>query len=341
MITDFCGVAAFPAAFPIARYRFSARMREPLALPHYAGSLLRGMLGAALRNVACMTRQPTCTGCPLLQTCPYSQLFETPAPVRDTQQRRDFSQIPHAYVVEPPPLGTRALPAGAMLEFHIVLFGKALQQLALVVFALQRGLARGLGRERSSADLMQVDWMDANGTPHSIWNHESPTLQEHPNAIEFIATDVRLISDTSHFAFQSLQLDFYTPLRLQRQEGIMGVQELNPPILMAALMWRVALMQRFHMGQAGCWDRATQITEISAQLHDTRELRWHDARRYSSRQKQEIPLSGVLGRWILYGDENVLLQIYPWLWLGQWLHIGKSVVMGLGGYSIHPHHVSI
>lgn len=91
--------------------------------------------------VACMTRQPTCTGCPLLQTCPYSQLFETPAPVRDTQQRRDFSQIPHAYVVEPPPLGTRTLPAGAMLEFHIVLFGKALQQLALVVFALQRGLA--------------------------------------------------------------------------------------------------------------------------------------------------------------------------------------------------------
>lgn len=141
MTTDFCAVAGFPAAFPIARYRFSARMREPVALPHYAGSLLRGMLGAALRNVACMTRQPTCTGCPLLQTCPYSQLFETPAPVRDTQQRRDFSQIPHAYVVEPPPLGTRTLPAGAMLEFHIVLFGKALQQLALVVFALQRGLA--------------------------------------------------------------------------------------------------------------------------------------------------------------------------------------------------------
>lgn len=274
--------------------------------------------------MACMTRQPTCTGCPLLQTCPYSQLFETPAPVRDTQQRRDFSQIPHAYVVEPPPLGTRTLPAGAMLEFHIVLFGKALQQLALVVFALQRGLARGLGRERSPADLMQVEWMDAHGQPHSIWHHESPTLQEHRNAIELVAANAELASNTSHFAFKSLQLEFYTPLRLQRQEGIMGVQELNPPLLIAALMRRVALMQRFHMGQAGCWDRVTQITEISTQLHDTR--------RYSSRQKQEIPLSGVLGRWILYGDENVLSQIYQWLWLGQWLHIGKSAVMGLGGY---------
>jgi ribosomal protein L37E len=29
MTTDFCAVAGFPAAFPIARYRFSARMREP------------------------------------------------------------------------------------------------------------------------------------------------------------------------------------------------------------------------------------------------------------------------------------------------------------------------
>ena len=53
---------------PIARYRFSARVVDALALPPYAGSLLRGQFGAALRQLACMTRQPSCGGCPLRDT---------------------------------------------------------------------------------------------------------------------------------------------------------------------------------------------------------------------------------------------------------------------------------
>jgi CRISPR/Cas system endoribonuclease Cas6 (RAMP superfamily) len=57
--------------------------------------------------------------------------------------------------------------------------------------------------------------------------------------------------------------------------------------------------------------------------------------RYSSRQQQEMTLGGVLGRWTLHGDEDTLSQIQPWLWLGQWLHVGKNATMGLGGYKLH------
>ena len=67
-------------SLPLARYRFTAIAQAPLQLPPYAGSLLRGQFGASLRQVACMTRQPTCGGCPLLATCPYSRIFEAPAP---------------------------------------------------------------------------------------------------------------------------------------------------------------------------------------------------------------------------------------------------------------------
>ena len=65
---------------PIARYRFSARALDAVQLPHYAGSLLRGQFGAALRHLACMTRQPSCTDCPLRSTCPYTRIFEAAAP---------------------------------------------------------------------------------------------------------------------------------------------------------------------------------------------------------------------------------------------------------------------
>ena len=64
------------STLPIARYRFTARVLDALELPPYAGSLLRGQFGAALRHLACMTRQPSCTDCPLRSTCPYPRIFE-------------------------------------------------------------------------------------------------------------------------------------------------------------------------------------------------------------------------------------------------------------------------
>ncbi|MCS6945109.1 MAG: hypothetical protein RMK97_06815, partial [Sutterellaceae bacterium] len=65
---------------PAARYRLTFQLRDELRLPVYAGSLLRGQFGAALRRTACITKAKTCEGCPLLRTCPYPAIFETPAP---------------------------------------------------------------------------------------------------------------------------------------------------------------------------------------------------------------------------------------------------------------------
>ena len=98
-MTSMAEFAVFPALLPLARYRFTAQVQQPLALPEYAGSLLRGQFGAALRNVACMTRQPTCPGCPLLQTCPYTRIFEAPPPPKGQHALQDFSQIPNPYVL--------------------------------------------------------------------------------------------------------------------------------------------------------------------------------------------------------------------------------------------------
>ena len=31
-----------------------------------------------------------------------------------------------------------------------------------------------------------------------------------------------------------------------------------------------------------------------------------------------------------------LAALWPWLWLGQWLHVGKNATMGMGGYALQP-----
>ena len=330
----------------LARYRFTARVQQSLTLPEYAGSLLRGQFGAALRDVACMTRAPACPGCSLIQTCPYTRIFEAPPPPKGAHALQDFSQIPNAYVLEPPTPGARVLAADEDLVFHMVLIGHAAQQLALVVFALQRALAQGLTRERVHADLLRVELVDAHGTAEPVWTIERPVLAEHTATL--CANPSNLLAATAGFTCASdqnestsLSLHFYTPLRLQSQGQPLGVGQLTPRALIAAIARRTALLMEFHGGNPqapgghSTWgDAARHATADACTLTDTRELHWFDWTRYSSRQQQQMILGGVLGTWTLHGSVDTLSRLWPWLWVGQWLHVGKNATMGMGGYCL-------
>lgn len=316
---------------PIVRYRFTARMLSAVRLPEYAGSLLRGQFGAALRGVACMTRQPTCGGCPLLQTCPYTRIFEAVPPAEHALQK--FSQIPNAYVMEPPQLEDSRLQAGDLLQFNMVLVGDAIDQLALVIFAWQRALSQGLTQSRSAAELVAVEWLpgDDSGagegsTAMPIWQADAPVIAEHTPtlAVPLVPTDVHHIT-----------LQFHTPLRLQHQGQPLRADQLDPHALVAAVARRVALVMEFHARQPHWGPLARDAAHAANNLTDTRHLHWFDWTRYSSRQKQEMTLGGLVGRWTLYGSPDLLGQMWPWLWLGQWLHVGKNATMGLGGYTLH------
>ena len=72
---------------PLARYRFRVRATQPLKLPDFAGSMLRGAFGRSLRKLACMTRRPECKGCPLITTRVfYWKTFKVSAGLRPSQR---------------------------------------------------------------------------------------------------------------------------------------------------------------------------------------------------------------------------------------------------------------
>ncbi len=318
-------------ALLIARYRFNARVVDTLQLPPYAGSLLRGQFGAALRHLACMTRQSTCAECPLLQTCPYTRIFEAPAPEQHQLQR--FSAIPNAYVVEPPPpaidgtqhANERWLEPGQELVFHMVLTGYALEQLPLVIVAWQRALARGLAKTRSRLELEQVQWQDGADQLHPVWVAQQPQIQPHAASLTIPPLP---------FGTRSLHLHFHTPLRLQHQGHALPPSKLKPRTLISHLARRAALMLEFHAGQAQWGVQVPATVALEQQITDERRLRWFDWTRYSSRQQQEMALGGVVGQWQLHAGTDTLAQLWPWLHLGQWLHVGKNASFGLGGYRL-------
>ncbi|PKO63648.1 MAG: CRISPR-associated protein Cas6, partial [Betaproteobacteria bacterium HGW-Betaproteobacteria-17] len=139
-----------PEALRCARYRIEARALTAVHWPAFAGSMLRGAFGHALRRLVCVTGQPECDGCPVLGACPYPHIFETPAPAG---ARRSYSRVPPGFVLQPPQRGEGCLRPGEPTTFHLVLLDRATAHRDLARSALQSALATGLGREHGRLQL--------------------------------------------------------------------------------------------------------------------------------------------------------------------------------------------
>lgn len=306
--------------FPVARYRFEFRVTQAIRLPDYAGSMLRGAFGHALRQLACMTRQKECTGCPLLGGCPYPAIFAPQPPATHSLQK--FSEIPSPQLIEAPAWGTRVLAMGETLTFQQVLIGRARQELPLLILAWRRALARGIGAGDGTAELIRVVHCD-EASDREIHRPEIGTIAAHVQEIPLRRAPDEQMSATT--------LRFETPLRLQQNGQALPPQRLQARTLLLALARRASLLAEFHGGfDTPLLDDFATLREACAGIHDEKQLTWRDWKRYSSRQKQEMRLGGVVGTWRLEGD---LAPFALFLRLGEWLHVGKETAFGLGRYT--------
>lgn len=99
-------------------------------------------------------------------------------------------------------------------------------------------------------------------------------------------------------------------------------------IFLRQLMRRYLTLARLY------WQNNADTAELSAQAAgqgQSPQLLWHEHRRFSNRQKQTTPLSGIIGTWQLTDLSPAFAQM---LYIGQWLHLGKETVFGNGQYRI-------
>lgn len=305
-------------AFPAARYRFDFTVETPLRLPDYAGSALRGAFGHALKRAVCVTRERECKACMLYRSCAYPAVFAPPAPERHAAQK--FSEVPAPYVIEPPPWGARAYASGEPLTFNLVLIGGALKQLPIVVHAFQRAFEHGVGSSDGRARLVSVHHLAADASA-------APVFHAHAGQL---ATHEPVLAPPPEIAPERLSLAFDTPLRLQHEGRALGVDALTPARLLMGLVKRAALLADLHAGHALQLD-FRELARRAETVVGNKELHWRDWGRYSSRQQREMKLGGVVGRWTLEGE---LAPFWPFLHLGQWLHVGKETTFGLGHYRL-------
>lgn len=295
--------------YPIVRYQFECILDQPLRLPAYSGSMLRGAFGRALRRIVCVTGRPRCDGCPIRNNCIYTTIFEPGA-------RPDGRNRSPLYVIEPP-LGAATPAAGDRLTFNIVLFGKALAQLSLVILAWQQALARGLGRTRTRGRVTGVARCDDK---RPVWSEQQPQVHPHKQT-----TRITPPADATR-----INLQIKTPLRLQRRGKVLGADDLTPADLMAGCLRRAGLVLTTLELTSDSGD-IRALTEQAKTLTGEHDLTYVGWSRYSSRQQRKMDLPGPVGNWHITGP---LQPFLPSLYLCELLHVGKNASFGLGGYGI-------
>jgi CRISPR-associated endoribonuclease Cas6 len=229
-------------------------------------------------------------------------------------------QVPNPFVIEPPPLGLRYVPAGGTVSFALVLVGRALDQLPLIAYALQRAFAHGIGRSMARGRLEDIS-LEYPGEALSVWDAEHARIDPHEQVLTLPPLPVT----------DAVTLCIETPLRLQNQGHPVPLERFRSRTLFTALLRRASLLFELQTAMEGLAFDAARLAAIADRLTDERRLQWKDWTRFSSRQRQEMTLGGAIGEWRLSGDLDELL---PWFWLGQWLHVGKNATMGMGRYSL-------
>ncbi|MGA2782869.1 MAG: CRISPR system precrRNA processing endoribonuclease RAMP protein Cas6 [Smithella sp.] len=319
----------------VGRFQFILKATEPILLPPYKGSTLRGGFGTAFRRVVCVMKGKECAQCMLKGTCVYSYVFETPPP-EDTKIMRKYKAAPHPFIIEPPAETKRDYQPGDTITFGLTLIGKAIHYLPYFIYTFDElgktGLGKGRGKGRGSFELKTVlnhgSGVDASDGGSAIYDSATRTLNRFDTHTLTIGP---IIFDNPASTPSAMTLNFLTPTRISYNSRI--TENIEFHMIVRNLLRRFSLLSYFHgNGEAGpeidfkkVIEKAKTVKIASKRLHR------YDWERYSGRQEQRIDMGGFVGK---ISFEGPVTPFVPLLKAGEVLHIGKSTVFGLGRYGI-------
>ncbi|MBT9133405.1 MAG: hypothetical protein DDT38_00126 [Firmicutes bacterium] len=301
-----------------ARFAFQLEARAEAILPPYLGSTLRGVLGRAFRDLACMARRPDCGGCMFISRCAYAYVFETNR--LTVPEETGHYYVPHPFVLEPPLEQRTYFAKEERLAFNLVLLGQGLEYLPFFIAAFHLSDKLALGAKRYPFALVKVDQLlEADVIP--VWNEGSSLLRQ-PAVQNLIAS---LNGQACGPAPEELTVLLETPARLV-YEGQLA-HRLDFPLLMRALFRRLGLLGKAH-GRTALALPFQELLHAAGTVEAVQtDLVWQDWDRYSSRQRTKLQMGGLVGSVRFRGK---LQPFLPFLRMGEIVHVGKGTVFGLG-----------
>ncbi len=302
---------------PFSRYRLVLKAAKDYQYRGFLGSAWRGVFGHALKKAVCVTKCAVCRDCLLYRSCAYPYIFETPLPA-NAEKLRKYETIPHPFILHPD-WSSGASTASLSLEFTLI--GRANSYLPYVLYAFTEAARGGLqrGPAMEIAELLQQ-----SGPGFGEWK----TVRRGTGPLE----PLPMLSRSTPNTPTSIRIRFLTPLRLRSNDQYITPDRFRFSHFFTSLLGRVSSLQYFHAERPLETDFARLSMQARAIEFDSADVRWTDWSRYSSRQKAELQMGGLLGTVSLTAP--VIEDFWPYLWLGQFIHAGKGATMGLGRYVV-------
>lgn len=308
---------------PITSATIIFRAEEQARFARFPGSAWRGAFGHSLKKLVCIMPHQPCEACALREVCAFPQVFQPPGP-RDAPILARYQNAPSAFVLDPSETPTQGFyVSGGTLSLTLRMFGRTTRFAPYVLRALLDAAAKGVGpdRARLSPILLQ---------PNLALTQLSPQVTFSFDAAAAALSPFRPVVPA--LPPEPITLRFTTPLRLRIRNDLVTPARFRPAHLLAAAVRRLSLL-------ALCFGDDALRLDFLALLSTAPHLEWADHSfdwvetvRRSARQKATMQMGGIVGRAVL--DLGGTPQLWPFLWIGQWLHIGKSATMGFGRYRI-------
>ena len=324
-------------------FSFNVKALEPIILPPYKGSTLRGGFGYAFKRLVCALKDRECPDCLLKEKCVYSYIFETPPP-SDTKVMRKYRTAPHPFIIEPPPEKRRGYKPGDEIHFGLTLIGRAIDYLPYFIYTFDELGKIGIGKGKAKYELREV-----TNDGKTIYDSASKTLKTFNPVLVSLAVPTLEKSISNYpplanpqtipplekggqggFQSEQLTLDFLTPTRILYDSHL--TLDLEFHILIRNLLRRLSLLYYFHCnGDPSDWDFKGMIEKAKDVRVKKQALKWYDWERYSTRQDTRMKMGGFVGNISFEGNIEPFIQLIK---AGEILHVGKGTAFGLGKYRI-------
>ncbi len=289
------------AALRLSSVQVEATFPRALRLDAPACAVLRGLLGERLRDLRCLTRAPTCGGCTEIAGCDYAAVFGAPP-----GQASDGTGS-HPYWLQGIS-ADREAPAGAKLRARLVVGASVASVLPYLDVALRDALARlGAGPILPRDARPRIEASRIGPLEFPAWTH----------------------------GVRTWRIEARSPLILRGDTA--ACEQACPKVPSLALLGRAGVRRLDALLRASSTEgelprvafpdlRGVEVVEG--------ELRPWTASRFSQRQGQRYPLSGLIGSLTVRGEGmselGVLLQALAIT------SIGKATTMGFGALAVEP-----
>jgi len=301
---------------------FELEFSKPISRVGFTGSTLRGGFGYTFRKIACgLKNQKSCCDCILFGKCVYSVIFESPVPSNSTIMRK-YQYSPHPFVFSYTDDSPKNSGNGLNKIVSIIIIGKAIDYIPYFIYTMKEFGNTGFGKSRIPFKILRV--CDKYGTVfYSDSKWLNPQKYPHIDSQEIYGRET-LIGNPD-----KINVEFITPCRIKYNDHFVDSIEFH--VLIRSLLRRISELSYFYCDKQIDIDYSRFINQSQFVRTTSQNFKWIDFKRYSTRQKQDMKMGGVVGSAVYEGDIKPFLSVLLW---GELLHVGKGTSFGLGKYKL-------